>query len=111
MTKDEAMGQTVLDTLGQYTPPLPLFIDGEAKKLYKLEEKRNEYIHLCANEWAVLTDTADNALWFVSIPQVLHDTLDSFQVESAIVAAEAFLKRFGWRVERPERTVFPNKPA
>jgi hypothetical protein len=42
-------------------------------------------------------------------PQALHDALDSFQLESSIVTAEAFLKRFGWKVERP-MPVIPNDP-
>jgi hypothetical protein len=39
--------------------------------------------------------------WKRAIPQALFDTLESYEVAVAIVAAEAFLKQFGWKVERP----------
>nr|WP_166306400.1 hypothetical protein [Bradyrhizobium sp. 2S1]MCK7671482.1 hypothetical protein [Bradyrhizobium sp. 2S1] len=40
-------------------------------------------------------------LWTRTMPQALFDTLEGFSPQCAIVAAEAFLKQFGWKIERP----------
>jgi hypothetical protein len=66
----------------------------------------------CAKEWLkvmaefrpALQDYSgeeDGTFWNAGIPQALFDTLESYSVATSIVAAEAFLKQFGWTVVRP----------
>jgi hypothetical protein len=87
--------------------PTEIFI-GRSKatdKLYDAEEVRAEAIKSCAKEWAKVhgADVEDkDAFWNHIIPQALFDTLESYSPAAAIVAAEAFLKQFGWKIERPQ---------
>ena len=107
MTRDQARGQAALDKLDSYTQPQSFYVSGdgkEGKKLYDLERKRNEIVGECAKQWAVLAEVDQKEYWFRSLPQALHDTLESYQTECGIVAAEAFLERHGWTVTRPAKT-------
>lgn len=108
MTRDEARGQSALGNLDKYTKPQCLFVSGdggEGKKLYELERKRNELLAECAKQWAKIADVDKKKYWTRSVPQALHDTLESYQTECGIIAAEAFLERHGWVVSRPEKII------
>lgn len=98
---DLQRGQLALKDIEQLVAPHPIYIGGGASNLYKAEDKRSEHIKACATEWAKVAGVSEELYWKQSIPQALHDVLDSFDTQCAIVAAEAFLKRFGWKVERP----------
>lgn len=107
MTRDEARGQAALVNLGRYKLPQCFYVCGDSgagKKLYELEEKRSQIIKACAEKWAEIAEVDKKEYWFCSLPQVLHDTLESYQTECGIIAAEAFLLRHGWTVTRPEKT-------
>jgi hypothetical protein len=91
-----------LKRLTALTEPKRQFIGDAAKELYRLEEKRSEAIQACAHEWAKLMDVSSDDLWSKSMPQALFDTLETFDTSCAIIAAEAFLKQFGWNIERPD---------
>ena len=108
MTRDEARGQHALMNLDKYTQPELLFVSGESKlgrKLYDLERKRSDLIGQIAATWALIAEVDKSEYWTRSLPQALHDTLEGYQTECGIVAAEAFLRRHGWKVERPEKIV------
>jgi len=108
MTRDEARGQYALANLDNYTSPECYFVSGDGaagEKLYDLERKRNEIIHACAKQWAKIAKVSDKEHWTRCIPQALHDTLESYQTECGIIAAEAYLRRHGWTVTRPEKQV------
>jgi hypothetical protein len=103
MTRDEVRGQDILNTLPKYTHPKPIFVpkDGH-ERLYKLEEKRNAAMVELIKEWLKVTDLEDDKYWTVAAPQVLHDALENWDLNASVVAAEAFLIRHGWKIERPE---------
>jgi hypothetical protein len=103
MISDKERGVAALSTIDKMVAPRPAFIGSGAKAFYAAEAKRSEYIKRCATEWAKVAGVDQEQFWTRSMPQALHDMLDAFEVSSAIVAAEAFLKRFGWKVERPTR--------
>lgn len=94
-------GKLALATLGNYAEPSAIFIGDDARKLYELENRRTEIIRACAEEWARHCDVNKKEFWTRSLPQALFDTLEKYQTECSIVAAEAFLKQLGWKVERP----------
>lgn len=105
MTLDEARGQSALMRLAQYVSPLPYFVSGDGgdgEKLYDLERKRNDIIRDCAKRWAKIAGVEDKEFWVQSLPQALHDLLEAWDTPAAVIAAESFLKRYGWKVERPE---------
>lgn len=104
MTRDQLRGQMALAKLSEYVEPQSLFVSGESRegrKLYALETMRSEIIEKCAQQWARIADVDKSEYWTRSIPQMLHDTLEAYQTECGIIAAEAFLKRHGWTVTRP----------
>src|SRR5262245_50225598 len=103
MTRDEARGQQALGKLANYVEPQLVFVPSgdQTKRLYKLEGQRAETIKACAREWLRLTGLGEDKYWTQAIPQQLHDTLDGYETACGIIAAEAFLKRHGWKVERP----------
>jgi hypothetical protein len=108
MTRDEARGQAALVNLDKYTRPECYFVSGDGgagEKLYDLERRRNDIIHDCARQWMKIAKISDKEHWFRGVPQALHDTLESYQTECGIMAAEAFLLRHGWTVTRPEKQV------
>lgn len=105
MTRDLARGQDALKKLDRCVPPKDYFVGGGAKRLYTYEEQRGKIIEKCAKEWAKLAEVPEEEYWYQSLPQALHDMLENYQLESSIVAAEAFLKRFGWTVTRPKLEV------
>jgi hypothetical protein len=98
MISDKERGVAALSLIDKMVAPQPAFIGGRAKALYTAEAKRAEYIKRCATAWAKVAGVDQEQFWTRSVPQALHD---AFETASAIVAAEAFLKRFGWKVERP----------
>jgi hypothetical protein len=105
MTRDETRGQLALKELHKYTEPQAFFVSGDGKlgsKLYALEERRSKLIHEIGHLWSEIAEVDRKEHWTRAVPQVLHDTLESYQTECGIVAAEAFLKRHGWTVTRPE---------
>ena len=104
MTRDEARGQAALAQLDKYTAPQSFFVAEEGKlgrKLYDLERKRSVLIEQIAAVWSEIAEVDKSEYWTRSLPQALHDTLENYQTECGIVAAEAFLKRHGWIVTRP----------
>jgi len=106
MTRDEARGQAALADLDKYTHPQCFYVaehGRDGKKLYNLEQKRSAIIEECAKTWAKIAEVEDKEFWFRSLPQALHDTLENYQTQCGIIAAEAFLKRHGWTVTRPEK--------
>ena len=108
MTPDEARGQHALNTLEHYTEPRCYFISGDnglGRKLYELERKRSELMEQIATIWAQIAEVDKAEYWTRSLPQALHDTLEGYQLECGIVAAEAFLKRHGWKIERPAKMI------
>jgi hypothetical protein len=103
---DEERGQLALADLHKYTTPQPFFISGdggEGAKLYELERKRNEAISACATQWAKIAGVDKKEYWTRSLPQALHDALESYQTQCGIIAATAFLLRHGWQVTPPEK--------
>jgi hypothetical protein len=42
----------------------------------------------------------ESQYWQRQIPKALFDVLDDFDEAAAIVAAETYLLRFGWKIER-----------
>jgi hypothetical protein len=42
----------------------------------------------------------ESQYWQRQIPKALFDVLDDFDEAAAIVAAETYLSRFGWKIER-----------
>lgn len=108
MTRDETRGQSALVNIDKYTPPECYFVSGDSgdgAKLYELENKRSDVIKACAETWAKIAEVSKKEYWTRSLPQALHDTLEAYQIECGIIAAEAFLKRHGWTVTRPEKTI------
>lgn len=114
MTRDEARGQYALKALleghqglqsrPKYVEPALVWIGSDGKpneRLYELERKRTDLIGDCARQWAIVCGVDKSEYWTRSIPQALHDTLEAFETAAGILAAEAFLKRHGWKVERP----------
>jgi hypothetical protein len=82
--------------------PKEIFVGDAAEKLYDLEARRNAAIKACAIEWGIVTKAGDeDILWTQLIPQALFDTLEFCSPQYSIIAAEAFLKQFGWKIERP----------
>ena len=90
--------------LAKLTPPQRTFISAgkTSERLYKLEDKRSEAIKACAEEWAKLMKVPEDRYWEQTLPQALFDTLESYEVAAAAIAAEQFLKQLGWEVTRPK---------
>ncbi len=101
MNATQARGIRALETIEKYAIPQEVFVGGGARKLYDLEERRRKIIDQCAKEWAKVAEVPETEFWTRSLPQALFDMLNAYQVESALVAAEGFLKQHGWTVERP----------
>lgn len=80
----------------EYRKPFKTFIGSEARKLYRLEEKRNKLIIDTATE--LMNVLGFTELWKEAIPQTLYDTLESFDQEAAKLAAIAFLESRGYDV-------------
>jgi hypothetical protein len=90
--------------------PSESFIGREQQRLYDLEAARNATIVACAKEWLAIKGLDDDRYWPEALPQALFDTLESYSPQYSIIAAEAFLKQFGWKIERPsEATSEPIK--
>lgn len=105
MTRDEARGQAALKDLDKYTAPKNFFVAETGKlgkQIYDLERRRALIIDELAMVWGEIAEVDKKEHWTRCIPQVLHDTLENYQTECGIIAAEAFLKRHGWTVTRPE---------
>lgn len=100
-TRKQTLGLDIASELMTFVEPSEIFIGAKAERLYALERRRSEAIMACAKEWAKIRGYDDEALWVRSVPQALFDTLESYSIGGSIVAAEAFLKQFGWKVERP----------
>lgn len=94
--------------------PVPTRIvrDADSRRLYRLEERRNEVIKQCAVEWIkvasdqsiylerLIAEAADDneRLYKIALPQQLMDILDAFDLKAACLAAEGFLKLNGYTV-------------
>jgi hypothetical protein len=105
-TRKIEIGKAIVAELANYTAPQEIFVGSgtETKDLYKLEERRNDLISACAKEWAKVRglDPDDGGeYWNTIVPQALFDVLEGYTPAASIIAAEAFLKQFGWKVERP----------
>lgn len=101
MTREQRRGLDALERIEKYVVPQPIFVAGSAKKLYRLEEKRNELMSDCAREWAKANGVPESEFWTRSLPQAMFDLLNSYQVEPVILACEAILKEMGWTIQRP----------
>lgn len=89
---------------GKVVKPAAMFI-GQSKasaKLYQLEESRGKIIGQCAVEWSKFFDVDKSEYWSRAIPQALFDTLDGHSTSAGMIAAEAYLERYGYKVERPK---------
>ncbi len=91
-------------TIDGYIKPRSVWIGQEARALYAAEERRRKAIGACATEWAKVTDTPKTQYWKQSIPQVLFDTLNTYETGAALIAAEAFLEHHGYVITRPSLT-------
>lgn len=87
--------------LPKYTKPSNIFIGLSATQLYNLERRRSAAIRACANEWARVIGVDKAEFWTRSIPQSLYETLEQYEIGAAVIAAEAFLERYGYTITRP----------
>jgi hypothetical protein len=62
--------------------------------------RRSKAIHKCAAELGKAMKLEESQYWQRQIPKALFDVLDDFDEAAAIVAAETYLSRFGWKIER-----------
>lgn len=89
----------------------------DTRRLYRLEERRNEMIKQCATEWIkVVSDqfphlarliseaTEEDRLFKIALPQQLYEVLDGFDEQAATLAAEFFLKARGYDVKAPPQS-------
>lgn len=88
--------------------PKSYWVGASAKKLCALEERRNGIIKECAVEWAKYNSVSLENFWGELLPQALFDILGSFQAESAIAAATAYLEYRGFTVTKNEDPKTPN---
>ena len=115
-TRKIEIGKTVVDDLAKVTEPREIYVGSGASTatLYKVEEARNACIETCAKEWAKVhkLDADDrDTYWKTIIPQALFDVLEAYTPDYSIVAAEAFLKQFGWTIKRPGDQSVTGDPA
>ena len=101
MTRKQQIGHDIGSDLAKLVEPKEIFVGSNSGNLYGLEERRNAAITACANAWAKVNNVDPDAFWTQSIPQTLFDTLESYSPQYSIIAAEAFLKQFGWEIGRP----------
>ena len=66
--------------------------DESSEKLYRLEEKRNELIKRCAEEWLKIVGLTKQDFWTKALPTALFDLLESFDLNASKAACEFFLK-------------------
>ena len=100
----QKIGLEIGSELEKLVEPTEIFIGDKAKTLYDLEEYRASAIQACAKEWGRLNGidaSYQEMFWNRLIPQTLFDTLESYSPQYSIIAAEAFLKQFGWEIGRP----------
>lgn len=72
----------------------------ETEKLYALEDRRNELIKKCAEEWSNLMEDATDIkpLFFQeALPTAFYDMMEDYDTDAGIAACVAFL-----REHRPE---------
>lgn len=96
-----------------YVYPRAEFIgNGRATaKLYKLEEKRSLAIRAAAHELAAVLEIPKQQFWTHALPESLFNVLESFQPQSAIVAAVGYLRRHGVAVDTSTLPNFPTRPG
>jgi hypothetical protein len=63
--------------------------------------RRSDAILKCANEWGKAMKLDESEFSRHQIPKALFDVLDDFDEAAAIIAAETYLSRLGWKIERP----------
>ncbi len=86
---------------GDYVRPRSIFMGGEQKKLYRLEEHRNKALRACAEEWATIEKVPREEYWIRTLPQALYDLLGSLDREAAAIAAVAYLENEGYTTAAP----------
>lgn len=64
----------------------------KSKEFVTLERLRLEMVKASAREWMNLVDLSEEQFWTTALPQALYDTLISFELGAARVAAQAFLE-------------------
>jgi hypothetical protein len=64
----------------------------KSKEFLTLERLRLEMLKASAREWLNLVDLSQERFWTTALPQALYDTLVSFELGAARVAAQAFLE-------------------
>lgn len=73
----------------EYRKPMGGYIGSDAKKLYQLEEKRNDAINAAAEELQKVLGLED--YWREAVPEALLSILTSYDKKAATLACEAFL--------------------
>lgn len=102
--RDLERAKLVQQSIEKYTKPTPCFIGDSAgsRKLYAAEAKRSVLIGQCAAEWSKIMGVDKAEYWKRAIPQALYDIFDGYEMGAAVVAAEAFLERYGYTITRPK---------
>jgi len=76
----------------------------KSAELITLERLRQEMVKASAREWTNVMDLPGERFHGTAIPQALYDTLGSFDVGAARVAAQAFLE------DHPGSASVPDEP-
>lgn len=79
-------------------PVGPYISSASAKKLYQLEEQRDQYIEACAEELMKVLNLSN--MWDEAIPEALLAVLESHGKAQAVAAASAFLEKNGYTVTK-----------
>jgi len=103
-TRKQEIGRNIGPELAKLVEPSEIFVGANHKKLYQLESSRSVAIQACAEEWAKVMrlDPDKDVFWNRAVPQALFDVLEAYSPQCSIIAAEASLKQFGWKIERPQ---------
>lgn len=76
-----------------YVKPEGPYIPSTERKLYRLEEKRNDAIHEAAVELGNVLGHDERQFWTRTVPEALLSVLQNFDRTAARLAAEAFLEK------------------
>jgi hypothetical protein len=80
--------------------PAMIGYDIDTRKLYKLEQERNDKIKECINEWLKIMKYDEKKFWTIGLPSELYSLLGSWDTEASIEAAKQFLATKGYKVEK-----------
>jgi sulfate adenylyltransferase subunit 1 (EFTu-like GTPase family) len=82
------MATTYLKPVGQW-----IGRGEDTEKLYQLEEKRNKYIKLAAEELGKVLCHSGKDYWYKTMPEALLSILENFDTQASTMAAEAYLDK------------------